>query len=421
MKKLEYKKQQLQFATSDISSIAKKHKTPFYLYSEDLLTKNYLDFFHGAVNENLHDPLICFALKSNPNKELLKILAKLGSGADIVSGGELKRALEAGIPPRKIVFSGVGKTEEEILFALKISKEGIFSFNVESLEELELINLCAKKTKTIARICFRLNPVVKPKTHKYISTGNKTHKFGLMEKDVIASLNHKKYWSHSKLVGLSVHIGSQLLDLKATRKAITKMCEIALKINTPLEFLDVGGGLGVDYHPSETKKLPSISEYMKIVQQTLQKNFYNKSDSKPRVVFEPGRRIVAQAGIFVMKVLRNKISDLNHFVIVDGGMNDFMRPSLYGAYHGLVPVHKAKANTECHVVGPICETSDCFGANRLLPKLHAGDLLVLEDTGAYGYSMGSNYNLRGRPLELLIQKSKKLKIINKAQTYTDLL
>ncbi len=421
MKHVDYKNKKLQFSKIDIHTIARKHKTPFFLYSEEILTANYLDFYQGALKANLPDPLVCFALKSNPNRELLKVLAALGSGADIVSGGELKRAIEAGISPDKIVFSGVGKTEEEILYALKASTTGIFSFNVESLEELELINQCAKKTKRNARICFRLNPVVQPKTHKHISTGNKTHKFGLLQNDILSSLGQKKYWSHSKFVGLSIHIGSQLLDLKATKRALVKLCDVALKTKAPLEFLDVGGGLGVDYHPDESPTLPHVSQYMGIVSEALQKNFYAKSDLKPRVVFEPGRRIVAKAGIFVMKVLRNKISEENHFVIVDGGMNDFMRPSLYGAYHGLLPVAQGKATKSCHIVGPICETTDCFGSNRLMPTLKTGDLLVLLDTGAYGFSMGSNYNLRGRPLELLILRNKKIKIVNKAQDYSELL
>jgi diaminopimelate decarboxylase len=419
MNEINYKNQKLQFSKLDIATVAKKHKTPFFLYSEEILTQNYLQFALGAEAAGLVDPLVCFALKSNPNRELVKILAKLGSGADIVSGGELKRAIEAGIPAEKIVFSGVGKTEEEIIYALKL-KGNLNSFNVESLEELELINHCAKRLKKKARICFRLNPVVQPKTHKYISTGNKTHKFGMLEKDILGCLGDKKYWSHSLLVGLSVHIGSQLLDLNATKKALHRLCEVGLRTNAPLEFLDVGGGLGVDYHPDESLKLPRIDTYMEIIASTFEKHFYSKSELRPRVVFEPGRRIVAKAGIFVMKVLRNKVSEDNHFVIVDGGMNDFMRPSLYGAFHALIPVKEAKASKECHVVGPICETSDCFGSNRLLPPLKSGDLIILKDTGAYGYSMGSNYNLRGRPLELLIDKKKKLKVINKAQDYSEL-
>jgi diaminopimelate decarboxylase len=421
MTDLTYKKKNLTFSKIDIASLAKKHPTPFFLYSEEILTRNYQEFYDGAKAAGIKKPLVCFALKSNPNLEMLKILAALGSGADIVSGGELKRALEAGIPANQIVFSGVGKTKEEIEYALKLSKDGIYSFNVESMEELELINECARKLKKLARICFRLNPVVIPKTHKYISTGNKTHKFGLLEKDILGSLKKNKYWSHSKLVGLSIHIGSQLLDLKATKKALITLCDVAFKTKAPLEFLDAGGGLGVDYHPSEKQRLPSIETYMKLVAKTLDDHFYKKSDLKPRVVFEPGRRIVAKAGIFVMQVLRNKISEDNHFVIVDGGMNDFMRPSLYGAYHGVIPVKEAKATTNCHVVGPICETSDCFGSDRKLPALKGGDLLVLQDTGAYGYSMGSNYNLRGRPAEVLISKKNKLKLINKGQDYKDLL
>jgi diaminopimelate decarboxylase len=419
MNEMTYKNKKLHFAETDIEVIAKKNKTPFFLYSEEILQQNFLDFSNGAINAGLIHPLVCFALKSNPNKELLKILAGHGSGADIVSGGELKRALDAGIPAEKIVFSGVGKTEEEIIFALKLPGH-INSFNVESLEELELINHCAKKLKKTARICFRLNPVVRPKTHKYISTGNKTHKFGLLESDILTSLKDKRYWSHSQLVGLSIHIGSQLLDLGATKRAIQRLCEVALKVKVPLEFLDVGGGLGVDYHPDESKRLPDIQTYMELVAKTLNKHFYSLSPHRPRVVFEPGRRIVAKAGIFVMKVLRNKVSEDNHFIIVDGGMNDFMRPSLYGAYHELLPVKQSKANQISHVVGPICETSDCFGSNRLLPKLQSGELLIIKDTGAYGYSMGSNYNLRGRPLELLIDKKKKIKIINKAQDYNEL-
>ncbi|HXH74427.1 MAG TPA: diaminopimelate decarboxylase [Bacteriovoracaceae bacterium] len=420
MNDLIYKNKSLAFSGMEVSEVANNHKTPFFLYSEDVLSKNYTEFYEGAKNAGLYKPLVCFALKSNPNRELLKILSSLGSGADIVSGGELRRALAAGIDPMKIVFSGVGKTEDEIYFALESSKHGIYSFNVESLEELELINHCAKTLKKTARICFRFNPVVKPKTHKYISTGNKTHKFGILEKDILAAVKNKSLWTHSKLVGLSIHIGSQLLDLNASKEALIRLSDMALATKTDLEFLDVGGGLGVDYHPDDTARVPTVDKYMGLIATILNKHYYSKTENKPRIVFEPGRRIVARAGIFVMKVLRNKFSEDNHFVIVDGGMNDFVRPSLYEAYHGLLPVIQGKAKKECHVVGPICETSDCFGSNRLLPPLKTGDLLVLQDTGAYGYSMGSNYNLRGRPLELLVKKNKKVKVVNEAQKYEDL-
>ncbi len=421
MKHLSYKNKSLQFNGADLATIAKKHRTPFFLYSEETLVGNYQEFAKGAQAAGLIDPLVCFALKSNPNRELLRTLAAQGSGADIVSGGELRRALEAGIPPEKIVFSGVGKTEEEILFALKAAKKGIFSFNVESIEELDLINSCARRLRKRARICFRLNPVVKPKTHKFISTGNKTHKFGLLEADILTAVRSPRFWTNSQLVGLSVHIGSQLLDLGATRRGIARLCEVALKTNIQLEFLDVGGGLGVDYDPEDSQKLPAVADYMALVAATVEKHFNSRSLYRPRIVFEPGRRIVARAGILVMKVLRNKVSEDNHFVIVDGGMNDFMRPSLYGAYHALLPVKQAKADRTCHVVGPICETSDCFGSDRQLPAMKSGDLIVLCDTGAYGYSMGSNYNLRGRPKEILMNRKKKLRIVNQAQPYEELL
>ncbi len=421
MKYLSYKKKSLQFSGIDLAAVAKRHRTPFFLYCEEMLVANYQEFAGGASAAGLTDPLVCFALKSNPNRELLRALAAQGSGADIVSGGELRRALEAGIPPEKIVFSGVGKTEEEILFALKTTKHGIFSFNVESIEELELINSCARRLRKTARICFRLNPVVKPKTHKFISTGNKTHKFGLLEADILKAVASPYLWTHARLVGLSVHIGSQLLDLGATRRGIARLCEVALKTKVPLEFLDVGGGLGVDYHPEDSSKLPAVADYMALVAATIAKHFHARSLQRPRIVFEPGRRIVARAGILIMKVLRNKISEDNHFLIVDGGMNDFMRPSLYGAYHALLPVRQARADRVCHVVGPICETSDCFGSDRHLPAMKSGDLIVLCDTGAYGFSMGSNYNLRGRPLELLITRQKKLRVVNQAQGYEELL
>lgn len=414
---LEYKKNTLHFCGVSIAEVAKKHKTPFYLYSEEILSENYFEFFHGALEAGLHHPLICFAVKSNSNKEFLKILAGLGSGADIVSGGELLRALEAGIPADKIVFSGVGKTSDEIELGLK---KGVYSFNIESIEELELINSLAKKMKKTARICFRFNPEVVSKTHKYISTGNKTHKFGILKKDILSTVKNKKLWSNSKLVGLSIHIGSQLLDLRATKKAIEKMCEVAIESNIDLEFLDVGGGLGIDYHKDETAKVPKISDYMKMVHQTLEKHYYSKTENIPRVVFEPGRRISAKTGILVMSVLRNKVSEDNHFTILDGGMNDMMRPSLYEAYHEISAVKKSsKKEILSHIVGPICETSDLFGTRKIAP-MKSGDLVILRDAGAYGYSMGSTYNLRPRPAEVLINLNRKLQVINPAGKYEEL-
>jgi diaminopimelate decarboxylase len=407
-------KGELQFGNVALKKVLQTHKTPFFAYHVKTLTQNYQAFYQAALKAHLPSPLVCFALKANANLSLLKHLAKSGSGADIVSGGELERALAAGIHPQKIVFSGVGKTSAEIRKALKCHPKGIFSFNVESAEELELIAFEAKKNKVKARVAFRLNPRVEAKTHKFISTGNKSHKFGILKNDILElSKTHAPHWQHCQLVGLSVHIGSQLLELSATEEAIHIMANIALELEHPLEFLDVGGGLGVPYHPDQKVSAPSLEAYMSAVsrglhpyltQRTLMKSH---SKSTPlRVLFEPGRRLVAQAGCFVMSVLRNKTSEDQHFMIVDGGMNDFVRPSLYEAYHELLPLQKNASQIEHpipqHVVGPICETSDCFAQNRPLPKLKAGDILVIADTGAYGYSMGSEYNLRKRPKEILI-------------------
>lgn len=409
MTTLQYKKSDLHLDGVSIQSLAKKLKTPFYLYSQETLEYNYKSFEKAAKDNQIHDPLICFALKSNPNKKVVKTLAKLGAGADIVSGGELKRALECGIHPQKIVFSGVGKTEAEIISALKSHKDGIYSFNVESLEELELINKLSKRLKKTARVALRLNPQVQVKTHKHISTGFKTHKFGLLKEDIQKSVKSKKYWSNTKLVGISIHIGSQLTCLKATVKAIEEMSKLALSIEAELEFFDVGGGLGVDYEKSKDK--PTPDDYMKLISNALYKSYYKKSSNRPRIVFEPGRVISATAGHFITKVIRTKTSGDCFFAIVDGGMNDFVRTSLYGAYHEIIPAKKSRrAKVKTDIVGPICETADCFGSGIELPRLNAEDIISVSDVGAYGHSMSSNYNMREKPREYFISKTGKVSL-----------
>jgi diaminopimelate decarboxylase len=403
-----YKKGKLHFDNIPLSTIAKKVKTPFYLYSERTLLENYQVFLDSALMAKIEEPLICFALKANPNLKLLKSLAKAGAGADIVSQGELKRALDAGIKAEKIVFSGVGKTTEEIRKGLKA---GIYSFNVESIEELKLINFEASKLRKKARVAFRLNPKVHAKTHKHISTGFKTHKFGLLKEDILKTLKKKSLWTHTDLVGLSIHIGSQLTCLKATKKAIKELSTLALEVKLPLEFLDVGGGLGVDYGPDEEKRFSTPKQYMDIISKELKSSFYSKYsfDLKPRIVFEPGRVIAARAGAFITSVVRTKKSEDCHFAIVDGGMNDFVRASLYGAYHDILTEKKGGAKTvKTDIVGPICETADCFGTGRALPSLKAGDLISVADVGAYGFSMASHYNMRELPKEIVINLKGKL-------------
>lgn len=408
---IKFNKGQLEIDGLKISEIIKKYPTPFYLYSEKTLLQNFTEYVNEAEHAGI-DALICFALKSNSNRELLKLLAKAGAGADIVSGGELLRALEVGIDPNKIVFSGVGKTKEEIILALR---KNIYSFNVESLEELELINELAKKYKKIARVSLRLNPKVVALTHKHISTGFKTHKFGILKEDILKASHNKKLWQHAQLLGISIHIGSQLTDLSATKEAIKILCETANKLKTPLEFIDVGGGLGVNYKRDEIVA-PSVKTYMELVSKTIAENL----NYKVKVVFEPGRRISASSGYFVTSVLRSKTSEDCQFLIVDGGMNDFVRPSLYDAYHEIYPSRQSTKKIKMDIVGPICETADCFAHNRFLPKLKTDDFIVIADTGAYGFTMSSNYNLRSRPIELLITKNQRIKLINKRQKLEEL-
>ena len=391
--RLSYKNKELNFEDTSLKEVLANYPTPLYLYSEKELIANFREFESGAKQLGC-DFDICFALKANPNKELLKILAKLGCGADIVSGGELSRALEAGIPASKIVFSGVGKLESEIDQALAAK---INSFNVESIEELQMINSRAKAAGQIARVALRLNPKVKAITHKYISTGFKTHKFGLLEEDILSVVNDTAYWTSAKLVGLSVHIGSQLTNLDATGLAVKATSECAKKLPCKLEFIDVGGGLGVNYSNEQSPKAPSIDSYMKVIKDNLDPGYEVKA------LFEPGRRIVASAGIFLAKVIRSKKSEDCNFLIVDGGMNDFARPSLYEAYHEIFPSLQSDELAPTDIVGPICESSDCFGEKRMMPKLGSEDFIAIADTGAYGFSMSSNYNMREKPAEAILE------------------
>lgn len=407
---LSYMDGKLCFDHIPIESIAADHPTPFYLYSLKNIKETYQRFHDAALENNITDPMICFALKSNNNNHVLGQLQKLGAGADIVSGGELKRSLLCGITPDKIVFSGVGKNEQEINLALRSGNHGIYSFNVESPEELELINRCAETINIKARISFRLNPKVNAKTHKNISTGHKSHKFGMIDQDIFNTIKNKKLWNNCQLVGLSMHIGSQLTELSATKKAIIELSNTALAIlPNQLEFIDVGGGLGIPYEKHQEDKIATIEDYMKVVSSTLEEYLFSKLPSnypKPKVVFEPGRIIVGRAGVFVTKVLRTKQSEDCHFTIVDGGMNDFARPALYNAHHQILSCNldKSAKIIKTDIVGPVCETTDCFATSCELPALHAGDLIVIADAGAYGHTMASNYNMREHPFEVVIPK-----------------
>lgn len=374
----------------DFCSLAKTYQTPLYVYDFDKIGENFLAFkeaFSGRKS------LICYALKANSNLSLLAYLASLGAGADCVSIGEIKRALLSGIPNYKIIFSGVGKRDEEIKEALL---ENILFINLESYEEMCRVEKIAQMLGMKARISVRVNPNIDAKTHPYISTGLYENKFGV-ELDVAKQMYiYAKASEFLEPVGVHFHIGSQICDLSPIAQASQKIADflkslLALKLE--IKFFDVGGGLGISY---ENEEIIGLYEYAQSILATLK-------DCEPTIICEPGRRIVGDGGYFVTKVIGEKRNSHKRFVIVDGAMNDFMRPSLYQARHQCFVVGQEKEEGEsCDVVGPICESGDYLAKNIQLPQTHSGDLIVFENAGAYGYSMSSNYNTRTRPAEVAI-------------------
>ena len=411
---IKYKKRQLFIENVAVADIVKKTGTPLYIYSIGSILNSV-----GLIKQNLAkiEPLICFAAKANSNRSILKLLGDTGLGADIVSGGELFRALEAGIDPQKIVFSGVGKTLSEIKEALRA---GIFSFNIESKEELGAINEAARSLKQKARIALRYNPDVNPKTHPYISTGLKENKFGLTKSEILQIAKEIQKYRAVLFSGLSIHIGSQILTLGPIKQAFDLTSKLVDELNkilpAPLSFVDLGGGLGVRYSQKDPE--PKISKYCELIIK-----FFGDRN-KIRVVLEPGRLISANAGILVTKTVYRKKRGSKDFLIVDAGMNDLLRPALYASYHEIVPVmekHKKSKTKPTDVVGPICESSDCFGKNRPIPiTIKSGDLLAILSTGAYAFSMSSQYNSRPRAAEVLVQ-NKKHKLVRLRESYADLI
>ncbi len=340
--------------------------------------------------------MICYSVKANSNLGVLALLAKEGAGADVVSKGELIRALKAGIPQQKIVFSGVGKTKEELELGLKT---GILMFNVESFEELEILGEIAKTFQIKAPFSVRINPNVDPKTHPYISTGLKKNKFGIPEEEAIEAYLWAKKNPYLLPIGLDSHIGSQITELSPFIGAVRRLKKLWQELTSlgfELQFLDVGGGLGIPYAEEEP---PPPKEYAQALVEEL----------KPlalTLILEPGRVIVGNAGILVTRVLYRKRNGEKKFVIVDAGMNDLIRPSLYQAYHRILPVHRKNSEEEIvDVVGPICESGDFFARDRRLPKVERGDLLAIMSAGAYGFVMSSNYNSRPRVPEVLVDGS----------------
>jgi len=404
---MKYIDNKLKIEKIKVQDIAKKYGTPTYCYSYDRLKKNINNF---QKNFKSFSPLICFAVKSNTNVNLIREIKKFGLGADVVSKGELMMALKAGVSPNKIVFSGVGKTSEEINFAIE---KKILLINAESESEIREIDRVAKIKKKKVKIGIRLNPNTDAKTLSQISTGKKENKFGVNEKTFFKLVNFCKSSKNIDLKCLSVHIGSQILDYKPYEKMLRVIDRIIHKINHKFEFIDLGGGMGISY-TYEDKKL-NYKKYGEII-----KNFLKKHKSK--IIFEPGRSIIGDTGTLISKIIYIKKNDSKNFIILDAAMNDLMRPALYGAHHKILPSTKSKkkSNKTYEFVGPICESTDKFNTLKNFQELEEKDLIAICDVGAYGMSLSSNYNVRLKPPEILI-KGSKIKIIRKKQKYKDLM
>ena len=387
--------------------IAKKFGTPTYCYSYKKLKENISNF---KKNFKSFSPLICFAIKSNTNVNLIKEIRKLGLGADVVSIGELMMALKGGIDPKKIVFSGVGKTTIEIGFAIE---KKILLINAESKSEIIEIERIAKSKGRIVNIGIRLNPNTDAKTLKQISTGKKENKFGVDEKMFFELVKYTDLSKNIKLKCLSVHIGSQILDHKPYEKMLNIVDKIIKKSKHNFEFIDLGGGMGISYEKSN-KKL-NYQKYNIAINKFLKNH-------KSKIIFEPGRSIVGNIGSLISKVIYIKENDKKDFIILDAAMNDLMRPALYGANHRTLPVIKTNQTSKkiYEFVGPICESTDKFTVLKGFQKLKEKDLVLMCDVGAYGMSLSSNYNVRPKPTEILIRGSK-INIIKKRQKLEDLI
>ena len=407
MQNLRYVGKNLFIEKLSIKNILKKQKTPFYIYSENQIITNFLKFKNTFKKTN---PLICFAAKSNSNLNILRVLGRLGAGADVVSGGELLKALKAGIKANKIVFSGVGKTEEELKLAIN---KKILLINCESESEAKLVNNLAKKMRKKVSIGFRLNPNVDAKTHKNISTGKAENKFGLSIKSFKIFLKKINSLKNINLDALSVHIGSQILNDAPFKKTLNVMSKLIKELRLNLKYVDLGGGFGINYTNKE--KPINLNKYSKLVE-----NFSKKLDCK--IIFEPGRSIIGNTGLLISKVQFIKKGANKNFIILDAGMNDFMRPALYDAFHQIIPVSKnsAKAKGKIEFVGPICESTCKFGIYKNYQKINENDFIAITNVGAYGSSLSSNYNTRPLIAEILINKNK-LRYIRKKQNLLKLI
>ena len=408
MSSFEYRNGRLFVENLPVEEIVEKEGSPLYIYSKKALVERIRAYREAFA---AHPTLVAYAMKANGNLAILSLLAKEGAGIDVVSGGELFRARKAGVPADKIVFAGVGKSREEIAYALK---EKILMFNVESQDELDHISEVAVALGTQAPVALRVNPDVDPKTHPYISTGMKKSKFGIPVERAVAEYQRASTLPGIKIVGIHQHIGSQLTEIAPFRDAFDRLLAFHAELSRAgikVTHLDLGGGLGIRYRSEEP---PSPADLAALVLPRVR-------DLGVTLVLEPGRSIVGNAGILVTRVLYRKNTAVKSFVIGDAGMNDLLRPSLYGAHHDLLPVRETKGETiKGDLVGPICETGDFLATDREMPDFAAGDLIAVMSAGAYGFSMASNYNARPRPAEILVDGSS-YRVVRDRESFEDLI
>jgi len=407
MHEFNFKNNELYCENIKVADIARNVPTPFYLYSY----KTFVDHYKKIKSAfRALDPLVCFSVKSNSNIAVLRALISNGAGLDIVSGGELYRALLAGCDPKKIVYAGVGKRPDEIEYAIK---SGILFFNVESEEELDQIQRTASLLGKKVNVAIRVNPDVVPKTHRHIITGKGETKFGLDFETVHKIFNSQWRYPNVDIKGLHLHIGSQILDASPFLEAIKKALAFISELKIPAKYLNIGGGLGIMYSIENPQTAKAFAQ--KVIP------MIKKSGLK--LILEPGRFISGNSGVLITKVIYTKRTPRKKFVIVDSGMSDLIRPSLYEAYHKIVPVKLRDDSSDTaekvDVVGPICESGDFLGKDRLLPLVMKGDILAVMGAGAYGFTMSSNYNSRPRASEVMVI-GKKFHVVRKAETYKDL-
>ncbi|MCY0866447.1 MAG: diaminopimelate decarboxylase [Aquificaceae bacterium] len=400
---LEYRGEELYLEGLSLRALAEELGTPLYVYSA-----SYIRDRLSAYRQAFPDALICYAVKANFNPHIIALAKEEGAGADIVSGGELYASLRAGVEPSKIVYAGVGKTVRELEYAIS---SDILMFNVESHMELDVLNDIAGRLGKKARIAIRVNPDVDPKTHPYISTGMKKSKFGVDIKTAKKEYEYAGKLKNLEVVGIHCHIGSQILDTSPYIEASQKVVELyhdLLKSGFDIKYLDLGGGLGIKYKPDQSNPDPT---------DLAQAILPNLRDVKAKLILEPGRSIVGNAGILLTQVQFIKDKGHKHFVIVDAGMNDLVRPAMYEAYHHIVPVAiKERPYIKTDVVGPICETGDFLALDRELPAVERGEYLAVLSAGAYGFAMSSHYNLRPRACEVLVEKGS-YRVIREREDY----